>query len=252
MKLYEYGIRKATYLTNHELYKELTEVKDPLTELTNKEQSEEEKFLFMPQHKWEKIAYDFFNSINDPHNPVYWSTQKWEYDENVNKELNDFVNTPNITFDKILDFAFERCLKYLKCHPAKSPYSHKKFDIHGTVGNSKPDQYEFAFFDFILCAQSKLFDKYNLEIRYEEDLGYGHIAYREIAFRNRFWRIDVDETKLAKFTLDWKPRIVGDNGFHDEMRDKLQGVKSELLEYKKNSKYLNTPLIKLLSETTIL
>ena len=251
MKFYEYGIRKALYLTKLESCKESKEVKDMLTEYAKEAKGEEENFFFMPQYKWEKIAYDFFNNINDPYNPVYWSTQKWEYDENVNKELNDFVNDPNITFDKILDFAFERCLKYLKCNPAKSSYSHKKFDIHGTVGNSKPDQYEFAFFDFILCAQSRLFDKYDLEVRYEENLGYGHIAYREIAGRNRFWRIDVDETKLAKFTLDWKPRIVGDNGFHDEMKDKLQKVKSELLEYKKNSKYLNTPLIKLLSETII-
>lgn len=251
MKLYEYGIKKALYLTNPELYKDSKEVEDMLAEFAEEEDSEEGKFFFMTQDKWNKKAYDFFNNINDPRNPVYWSTQKWEYDEKVNKELNDFVNNPNITFDKILDFAFERCLKYLKCNPAKSPYSHKKFDIHGTVGNSKPDQYEFSFFDFVLCAQSKLFDKYDLEIRYEEDLGYGHIAYREIAVHNRFWCIDVDETKLAKFTLNWKPRIVGDTGFHDEMRDKLQGVKSELLEYKKNSKYLNTPLIKLLNETTI-
>ena len=251
MKLYEYGIRKALYLTNPELYKPNKEEDELCAEYSKEEDSEEGKFFFTPRRIWEKKAYDFFNSINDPHNPVYWSTQKWEYDETVNKELNDFVNDPNITFDKILDFAFERCLKYLKCHPAKSPYSHKKFDIHGTIGNSKPDQYEFSFFDFVLCAQSKLFDKYDLEIRYQEDLGYGHIAYREIAIRNRFWHIDVDETKLAKFILDWKPRIVGDNGFHDEMRDKLQEVKSELLEYKKNSKYLNTPLIKLLSETTL-
>jgi hypothetical protein len=142
-------------------------------------------------------------------------------------------------------------LKYLKCHPAKSSYSHKKFDIHGTVGNSKPDQYEFAFFDFVLCAQSKLFDKYDLEIRYQEDLGYGHFAVREIAERNRFWHIDIDETKLAKFTLDWKPRITGDTGFHDEMKDKLVKVKEELNNYKKNSKYLNTPLIKLLGEITL-
>ena len=251
MKFYEYGIRKSLYLTNPELYKPNKEEDELCAEYSKEEDSEEGKFFFTPRRIWEKKAYDFFNSINDPHNPVYWSTQKWEYDETVNKELNDFVNDPNITFDKILDFAFDRCLKYLKCHPAKSPHSHKKFDIHGTIGNSKPDQYEFAFFDFVLCAQSKLFDKYDLEIRYQEDLGYGHIAYREIAIRNRFWHIDVDETKLAKFILDWKPRIVGDNGFHDEMRDKLQGVKSELLEYKKNSKYLNTPLIKLLSETTI-
>jgi len=231
-------IKLALFLTNPDLYK----VTEEEQKIFDQYKNEKDKFLFMPRGIWEKKAFDFFNNINDPKRPEYWSNQKLEYDIKENKKVNDLIK--DMTWEQTLDFIFNRCLHYLKTNPFKPSYITDKYYLLATCGNSRPDQYEFNFSEFSYVVGNKLLEQYDIVSYYKESLGYGHFAEAHIAENVN---ISINNKK-EMFTICYYPCVQTDEGFHTELYEIGKQIKKDIQKYCKKSKYCTTPIDELLKE----
>ena len=196
----------------------------------------------MPHDLWEEKANKFFNSINDPKRPEYWSHQKLEYDIEMNRQINNLIK--DMTWEQVLDFAFDRCLHYLKANPYKSSYAIDNYCLYGSSGNGRPDQYEFNFCEFEDIVIYKLFEQYGIKSYYKENLGYGHKAEAVI---NDGANICIDNKKRV-FWINYTPSVKNDPGFHDELKTIGKQIQKDILNYRKKSKYCTKPIDELLNE----
>lgn len=254
-KLKSFGIDEERYEKLNTYNDELTEeeadiIRDELVKEVkkNEELNKEEIDIFKDLANpglFELKAEKFFCSINDPTKAEYWSSEKIEYDKAVNKEINNYMTLDSTTFEDVIEFAIKRALKYLSCNPKNSYWNTEKYSLNGTSGNSKYTQYGCWLGVFGMIAVQKLYQKYGIPSGgwYERDLGFGHSAKRYIDKE----QLHID-TKENKFILDYKPKVKGDVGFHDELVDNLEKVKQEIKKYYINSKWFNTPISELLKE----
>jgi len=244
---------------DEERYEKLNTYKDELTEeeaslirdLLDKELKDKSENpddclddLFNPG-KFELKAKKFFCEINDPTKAEYWSSQKIEYDRKINKEINDFLEKDSTTFEDVIEFAIKRALKYLSCNPKNSYWVTEKYSLHGTSGNSKYTQFECNLIPFGMIAIQKLYKKYGIapDACYERDLGFGHTAKRYVDNGHIYIG-----TKGDKFFIEYKPRIKGDKGFHDELIDNIGSIKKDIRNFAISSKYFKQTIPELLKE----
>ena len=191
---------------------------------------------------FEKKAYEFFNSINDKNRPEYWSYQKYEYDIEYNKRLSEYFNDENTTYEDIVEYWCKRILKYLSCEPE----GYQRYRLYGTFGNSKPSQYEGNGNAIGEIAGRKLIEKYGVtSTKYELPLGYGHVAKKEMFGTHIMLCID---PKKKVFKISFCPQVIGDKGFHDEMKEQVHQMKLDIERFKRKSHYFKTPVDELIKE----
>lgn len=231
-------VNLALYITNPDLY----EVKKEEQEIYNEYKDKKNKFLFMPRGIWEKKAYEFFNNMNDPKRPEYWSSQKLQYDIEANNKVNNLIKY--MTWEQTLDFIFDRCLHYIKANPFIPSYTKDKYFLLATCGNSRPDQYNFTFCEFSHIVGNKLLKQYGIVSYYKEALGYGHFAEAHIAENVN---ISINNKK-EMFTICYSPCVKADKGFHDELYDIGKQIKKDIQKYCEKSKYCTIPIGELLKE----
>lgn len=250
-KLKSLGIDEERYEKLNTYNDELTEeeassIRDLLDkELKDKSENPDDLLddLFNPG-KFELKAKKFFSEINDPTKAEYWSSQKIEYDRKINKEVNDYLKKDSTTFEDVIKFAVKRALKYLSCNPETSYWVNEPYSLHGTSGNSKYTQFECNLTPFGMIAIQKLYQKYEIAPGfYERDLGFGHTARRYVD--NGYIYIG---TKGDKFVLEYKPRVKGDKGFHDELVDDISSIKQDIRKFVESSKYFKQTIPELLKE----
>lgn len=250
-KLKSFGIDEERYEKLNTYNDELSEEEASLIrnllvkEVGDKSENPDDDFeyLFNPG-KFELQAKKFFCEINDPTKAEYWSSQKIEYDKKINKEINDYLKKNSTTFEDVIEFAVKRALKYLSCNPKNSEWITEKYSLHGTSGNSKYTQFECDLIPFGMIAIQKLYQKYGIAPGfYERDLGFGHTAKRYVDNGHIFIGIKKD-----KFYIEYKPRVKGDKGFHDELADNIEKIKKDIKKFYTKSKYFLTPIPELLKE----
>jgi hypothetical protein len=239
-------------------YEKLNTYNDELTEeeislfgnLLNKEINDDTSSVdiisdFISPGRFELKAKKFFCEINDPTKAEYWSSQKLEYDKAANKEVNNYLTKDSTTFEDVIEFAIKRALKYLSCNPKNSYWDKDPYSLHGTSGNSKYTQFDCSLSNFTRVVIQKLYQKYEIppEGSYERDLGFGHFAKRYI--EDDYLYIG---TKGDKFYIEYKPKVKGDKGFHDELIDNLSSVKKDLRKFCESSKYFKQTIPELLKE----
>lgn len=251
-KLKSFGIDEERYEKLNTYNDELSEeeaslIRDLLTkEVEDKSENPDDcfEYLFSPG-KFELQAKKFFCEINDPTKAEYWSSQKIEYDRKINKEINDYLEKDSTTFEDVIEFAIKRALKYLSCNPKNSYWDKEPYSLYGTSGNSKYTQFECSLIQFGIIAIQKLYQKYGIAPNgcYERDLGFGHIAKRYVDNGHIYIG-----TKKDKFYIEYKPRVKGDKGFHDELIDNISSIKKDIIKFAISSKYFKQTIPELLKE----
>ena len=254
-KLKSFGIDEERYEKLNTYNDELTEeeaslIRDLLAkEAEDKSEKTEDCIngLFSPG-KFELKAKKFFCEINDPTKAEYWSSQKIEYDRKINKEINDYLEKDSTTFEDVIEFAVKRALKYLSCNPKNSYWDKEPYSLYGTSGNSMYTQFECSLIQFGMIAIQKLYQKYGIAPNgyYERDLGFGHTAKRYVDKGHIYIG-----TKGDKFFIEYKPKVKGDAGFHDELVDNIEKIKKEVKNFYTKSKWFSTPIPELLKEINI-